>query len=113
MIGSLAVVCALCVLVTRWMGKRGTADAGNMEVLASLAVDAQCGVYLVRAGERRLVMGIDAAGVKALVELPRSIVEPATENQTVPATVVHSSPSTTGPDRQLVAELLTRLRAAA
>src|SRR5262245_52810898 len=70
LIGCLVVVCGLCVIVARWVGRKAPAATGTMTVLAALPVDARCAVYLVRAGERRLLIGTDPAGVKALVELP-------------------------------------------
>ncbi|MDY3555263.1 flagellar biosynthetic protein FliO [Gemmata sp. JC717] len=67
---SLAVVCGGCVLVTRYLGKKGPdAPVPSMVVVASLTVG-RCAVHLVRAGERRMLLGTDASGVKALVELP-------------------------------------------
>ena len=68
----LVVVCALCVLLTRWIGPKPSATPGAMEVLASIAVG-RCAIHLVKAGERRLLIGTDPAGVKALVELPGSV----------------------------------------
>src|SRR5262249_12107825 len=111
MAGSFVGVCVVFVLLARMMGKRKTApDRGNMEVLASLAIDYQSGVYMVRAGDRKLLMGIDSTGVKSLVEVPRAIVDPANEKPIPMPVVVHSTPQS---DRAVVAELLTRLRAAA
>jgi flagellar protein FliO/FliZ len=70
LICGLAVVCGLCVVLTRWMGKRPLSPVGTMSVLATLTVDARCAIHLVRAGERRLLIGTDVSGVKALTELP-------------------------------------------
>lgn len=69
LIGGLVIVCGLCVVITRWMAKQPPKPSGTMEVLASLAVDARCAIHLVRAGERRLLIGTDLTGVKALTEL--------------------------------------------
>jgi flagellar biogenesis protein FliO len=71
----LVIVCGLCIAVTRWMAGQKPPAGKAMEVLASLAVDARCGIHLVRAGERRLLIGTDFAGVKALVELPGRLPE--------------------------------------
>lgn len=68
--GGLVIVCGLCVAITRWMSGRSNATKGTMEVLASLAIDSRCGLHLVRAGDRRMLIGTDYSGVKALVELP-------------------------------------------
>jgi flagellar biogenesis protein FliO len=70
MAGCLVLVCGLCVIVTRWLGRRAAEVPGQMRVLASARVGNRCVVHLVQAGERRLLLGTDAAGVKALVELP-------------------------------------------
>jgi flagellar biogenesis protein FliO len=78
----LAVVCGLCVLLARWMGPKPPPAPAAMEVLASIAVG-RCVVHLVKAGERRLLIGTDPAGVKALVELPGS--EPALPPEPLPA----------------------------
>jgi flagellar biogenesis protein FliO len=87
LIGCLVVVCGSCVIVARWVGRKAPAATGAMTVLAALPVDARCAVYLVRAGERRLLIGTDPAGVKALVELPGAVVEPPPEAPTEPAAV--------------------------
>ena len=64
----LIVVCGLCVLLTRWVGPKPPAVPAAMEVLASIAV-ARCVLHLVRAGERRLLIGTDLGGVKTILEL--------------------------------------------
>lgn len=70
LVASLAVVCGGCVLVVRWLGKKhADAPAPTMSVIASLRVG-RCAVHLVRAGDRRMLIGTDVSGVKALVELP-------------------------------------------
>lgn len=67
---SLAVVCGGCVLVVRYLGKKKIdTPSSAMIVVASLTVG-RCAVHLVRAGDRRMLIGTDASGVKALVELP-------------------------------------------
>lgn len=77
LVASLAVVCGGCVLVVRWLGKKQAADAPapTMSVIASLRVG-RCAVHLVRAGDRRMLIGTDVSGVKALVELPGADPEP-------------------------------------
>lgn len=75
---ALAVVCALLVLAVKWVGRKPpeTAAAPSMRVVASLRVG-RCAVHLVRAGDRRILIGTDVTGVKALVELAGSEPEPA------------------------------------
>ena len=75
---SLAVVCALLVLAVKWVGRKPpeTAAVPSMRVVASLRVG-RCAVHLVRAGDRRILIGTDVTGVKALVELAGSEPEPA------------------------------------
>jgi hypothetical protein len=94
-----------------------------MTVLAALPVDARCAVYLVRAGERRLLIGTDPAGVKALVELPGAAIEPPPEPPAEPAAVEPSAEAlrpappplvavpATPPGRDEILALLARLRA--
>ncbi len=74
---ALAVVCALSILAVKWIGRKPpqTADPA-MQVIASLRVG-RCAVHLVRAGDRRLLIGTDVNGVKALVELSGPEPEPA------------------------------------
>jgi len=67
----LAIVAGVCIGVARWTHRaRPTAPPGILESLAKLAVDRRCVVHLVSAGGRRLLVGTDATGVKAVLELP-------------------------------------------
>lgn len=66
----LVVVCAAVVGVTRLVQTPPAAAAGGMEILAAYPLDGRCAVHLVRAGSRRLVVGIDPSGVKSILELP-------------------------------------------
>lgn len=68
-----AVVVAggLCVAAARYAGPRAATAAGPMTVAGTLRLDGRCVLQFVRAGDRRLLVGTDAGGVKALVELPR------------------------------------------
>lgn len=66
----LVVVCAAVVGVTRMVQTPPAATAGGMEILAAYSLDGRCAVHLVRAGSRRLVVGIDPNGVKSILELP-------------------------------------------
>ena len=63
------VVCGLCVLVAKWVGPKTPPAPGLMDVAASIAVG-PCVLHLVRAGDRRLLVGTDPGGVKAVLELP-------------------------------------------
>ncbi|MBX9628679.1 MAG: flagellar biosynthetic protein FliO [Gemmataceae bacterium] len=74
---SLVVVCGLCVGVARLVAKKPTAPQKGMTIAAALTVDPRCSVYLVTAGDRRLLLGVDPAGVKAVLELPGPPPEPA------------------------------------
>lgn len=123
----LAVVCALCVFVARMIGPKPPPAPGAMDVIASITVG-QCILHLVRAGERRLLIGTDMAGVKAVVELPGSEPtlppEPPVEaTATTPAPPVGTtlpltpSPTTTPaptaaaqPSTQEILDLILRLR---
>jgi len=67
----LAIVAGACIGVARWSNRaRATAPPGILNALAKLAIDNRCVVHLVSAGNRRLLVGIDAGGVKVLLELP-------------------------------------------
>jgi flagellar biogenesis protein FliO len=110
LVGSLVVVCGLCVVVTRLVNRKATpAKASGMNVVASLPVDGRCSVFLVQAGDRRMLVGIDPGGVKALVELPGPPPEPAAPAP--PATtepVVVGPVAVPGPDE--IAAFINRLR---
>jgi hypothetical protein len=94
----MVVVCGLCVLVAWWIGQKPPPTPGAMEVLASIAV-AQCVLHLVRAGDRRLLVGTDPGGVKAIVELPGP--EPELPSDVPLASVVPESAAPDGPDGPL------------
>lgn len=59
----------LCVAVTRLIRRPDAVGPGGMAVVESVAVDARCTLSLVQTGDRRLLVGIDRSGVKAVVEL--------------------------------------------
>jgi flagellar biogenesis protein FliO len=106
----LVVVCGSCVFLARRLGPPAPAAAGTMEVLASIPFG-RCALHLVRAGERRLLIGTDAAGVKALVELPGSAAPPAESASFVPTAVPVPDPApAAAPTRDEVLNLLLRLR---
>lgn len=67
----LAIVAGACIGLARWSNRgRVAAPPGILNALAKLAIDNRCVVHLVSAGSRRLLVGIDAGGVKVLLELP-------------------------------------------
>jgi flagellar protein FliO/FliZ len=101
----LVVVCGLCVLVSRMIGPKPPAAPGTMEVVASIAV-AQCVLHLVRAGERRLLIGTDLGGVKAVLELPG----PAPELPPEPASATPQAAEPAPLTQEEILNLLLRLR---
>ncbi len=110
----LVVVCGLCVLVARTIGPKAPPVPGVMEVVASIAV-AQCILHLVRAGDRRLLIGTDLGGVKAILELPGPAPElppaPATpQAEAAQATVTQTTISPAQLSQEEVLNLLLRLR---
>ncbi len=65
------------VVAVAWVGvawyvgrKQPPVTPSHLGVEASLPIDSRCVVHLVRVGDRRLLVGSDVAGVKAVVELP-------------------------------------------
>ena len=119
---SLIVVCGLCVLAAKLLAKKPLPPAKGMAVTAALNVDPRCSVYLVTAGDRRLLLGVDPAGVKEVLELPgpppehpaagghRGIEEaaPATEGQPAATVVGPVRLPAALPDE--IAAVLARLR---
>lgn len=69
-----------CISLARMTNRRPNA-IGNMKVLASLPIE-QIMLHLVQAGDKRLLIGVDAVGVKALAELPSML--PVPESFPVP-----------------------------
>ncbi|MBA4065304.1 MAG: hypothetical protein C0501_16655 [Isosphaera sp.] len=111
--GGLVVVCGLCVLATRYLAGRPTPPpAGATEVIASLPIGARCTVHLVRAGGRRLLVGTDPSGVKALVELPPLPADPPPEPAAEPEPAAVVVGPARVPDGDGVLALLARARAA-
>jgi flagellar biogenesis protein FliO len=125
----LVVVCGLCILVARWVATKSPPATGetSLTVVASLDVGPSV-LHLVRAGERRLLVGTDAAGVKTLLELPGPAPEPLLASPAVAAVAgpsagpgptprpvaaqASASLSASGPDEivQLVLRLADRTR---
>lgn len=69
LVGGLAVMCGVCVLLAKYAAPKPAPTPQTMSVAAALRVGAWT-VQLVVAGERRLLVGTDATGVKAVLELP-------------------------------------------
>ncbi len=109
----LVVVCGLCVLLARYAGPKPLPPPSGMEVLAAITVGRGV-VHLVRVGDRRLLLGTDAGGVKALVELPGADpLPPAREEDAIPlASPVPAAPpvSASAPSQAEILNLLLRLR---
>lgn len=64
-------------VVTLWAGKRWirplagpVGENRQLRVLESLPLGGRCSVFLLQAGESRVLAGIDQAGIKALLPLP-------------------------------------------
>jgi flagellar biogenesis protein FliO len=102
LIGGLVIVCGLCIALTRWMSKRKPVPTGTMEVLASLSIDLRNAIHLVRAGDRRLLIGTDISGVKALVELPGRLPDLLPETPPKPSTSGVGSRSESAPEPSVV-----------
>ncbi|MEO2088056.1 MAG: flagellar biosynthetic protein FliO [Gemmataceae bacterium] len=65
------VVAVAWAAVARYVGrKQPSVMPSHLGVEASLPIDSRCVVHLLRVGDRRLLVGSDSAGVKAVVELP-------------------------------------------
>jgi flagellar biogenesis protein FliO len=72
------VVLVLCVL-TLWGGKRwirplagAPAENQQLRILEALPLGGRCSVYLLQAGDVRVLAGVDGAGLKTLLTLPQS-----------------------------------------
>ncbi|MCU0703612.1 MAG: flagellar biosynthetic protein FliO [Fimbriiglobus sp.] len=72
------LVAVACIAVARYVNRKNPpTPVTSLEVLASLPVDARCVVHLVRVADRRMLIGVDGTGVKAVAELPASVPLPA------------------------------------
>jgi len=76
-LGTLFVL--LLSVVTLWAGKRwirplaGPAGENRqLRVVESLPLGGRCAVYLLQAGEAKILVGVDQAGIKALLPLPQA-----------------------------------------
>lgn len=78
------LVAVVCLAVARYVNRKPPPKGPTgLEVLASLPVDSRCVVHLVRVADRRLLVGIDAGGVKAVTELPASVPLPPPPTQVI------------------------------
>lgn len=78
------LVAVVCLAVARYVNRKHPPKGPTgLEVLASLPVDSRCVVHLVRVADRRLLVGIDAGGVKAVTELPASVPLPPPPTQVI------------------------------
>lgn len=69
-------VLLLCV-ITLWVGKRWirpptvpSRENRQLRIVESLALGGRCSVYLLQAGDAKVLAGVDGAGIKALLPLP-------------------------------------------
>lgn len=119
LVAGLVVVCGLCVFVARKFGQKQPIAPATMEVLASIVV-ARTVLHLVRAGERRLLIGTDLTGVKPILELPGpapelppeatlALATPA-EMPPVPTSTPASPASAAALSQEVILKLLTALR---
>ena len=77
---ALAFVCVLAFWVLRWVARRGflgAAGSGRVRVLERVALDARRAVFLVKVGERVLLLGAGDAALTVLAELREDEVPPA------------------------------------
>jgi flagellar protein FliO/FliZ len=105
----LAVMCGVCVLMAKYVAPKPAPAAHGLNVVAALPVGA-CTVHLVRAGDRRLLVGTDASGVKAVLELPPGP-EPAAPPEAQPAAQEPAPAEAESPPSQAeIIQLLLKLR---
>jgi flagellar biogenesis protein FliO len=98
---TLLMICGLGILLIRFFSRSKPQPTKSLSVLAALPINSRCTVYLVQASDRRLLVGVDPFGIKALVELPG---DPPEQFVTTP-TKTNFQPGT-----DQIEVLLTRLR---
>lgn len=71
-------VLILCI-ITLWAGKRWVRplaapveDSRKLRVVESLPLGGRCSVFLLQAEDTKILVGVDQAGIKALLPLPQS-----------------------------------------
>ncbi|MFO0575201.1 MAG: flagellar biosynthetic protein FliO [Polyangia bacterium] len=91
------LVAALLLVRLRGLGARARAASGQLEVQAQLALSPGHTLYLVRAGERRLLLGGAASGLTLLTELdarpPAARAATAEPTDLAPAAAKATTPS--------------------
>lgn len=60
----------ICYCVLRRYKPASTVQSPTLEILATVPIASRGVVHLVRAGKRRLLLGVDLNGVKTIAELP-------------------------------------------
>jgi flagellar biogenesis protein FliO len=78
------VVLGLCVgtlwAAKRWLhGTPAVAASQQLRLLEALPLGNRCTLYLVSAGDRRILVGADAAGLKTVVPLPEGFADALAE----------------------------------
>jgi flagellar biogenesis protein FliO len=79
------VVLGLCVgslwAAKRWLRLTPAAGpgGGQLRLLETLSLGNRCALYLVAAGDRRVLVGVDAAGMKATLALSDGFADALTE----------------------------------
>ena len=71
---ALVVVLGVALVSLRWLARRGfgpmgVRGAGSLTVEGRLALEPRRSVYIVRAGGRRLLLGVSEAGISTLADL--------------------------------------------
>ncbi len=71
---ALLVVLGVALVSLRWLARRGfgpmgARGAGTLSVEGRLVLEPRRSVYIVRAGDKRLVIGVSEAGISTLAEL--------------------------------------------
>lgn len=64
------IFAGVCFLVARKSKPASPVVPSSLEILATLPIASRGVVHLVRAGQRRLLLGVDLHGVKTITELP-------------------------------------------
>lgn len=68
------ILCVVTLLLgKRWLRPFAAAPNANtqLRLLETLPLRRRCSVYLLQAGETKVLAGVDAAGIKALLPLPQ------------------------------------------
>lgn len=98
----LLIILGSGVVLARYFNRSRPEPPKSMAVLAAFKLNSHCAIHLIQANNRRLLVGTDWTGVKALVELPGDV--PDRTEVVEPETVLQ-------PNYEQIQVLLTRLRA--